>query len=166
MISLASRYQILLMSGDHLCYCFSQTGWSVALRMQRYIVLHDGIIKCKHFLLTNCAGNSPATGEFHAQRPVFFDPRLNKRLGKQREAVDLRRHRAHCEVIVMIMFKIGLGGDLMIYMKETISIEPVDFVLQSECQDGDNRALLKNHHWCCCWRFVIYHKYWCVAPII
>ena len=40
-------------------------------------------------LLAFCAGNSPATGEFPAQRPVtrsfgvFFDLRLNKRLSKQ-----------------------------------------------------------------------------------
>ena len=40
-------------------------------------------------LLAFCAGNSPVTGEFHAQRPmtrsfdVFFDLRLNKRLSKQ-----------------------------------------------------------------------------------
>ena len=40
-------------------------------------------------LLTICAGNSPITGEFPAQRPVtrsfnvFFDLRLNKRLSKQ-----------------------------------------------------------------------------------
>ena len=40
-------------------------------------------------LLTHCAGNSPVTGEFPAQRPVtrsfdvFFDLRLNKRLSKQ-----------------------------------------------------------------------------------
>ena len=40
-------------------------------------------------LLSLCAGNSPVTGEFHAQRPVtrsfdvFFDLRLNKRLSKQ-----------------------------------------------------------------------------------
>ena len=40
-------------------------------------------------LLTLCAGNSPITGEFPAQRPVtrsfdiFFDMRLNKRLSKQ-----------------------------------------------------------------------------------
>ena len=39
-------------------------------------------------LLTLCAGNSPVTGEFHAQRPVtrsfdvFFDLRLNKPLSK------------------------------------------------------------------------------------
>ena len=40
-------------------------------------------------LLAICAGNSPTTGEFSAQRPVmqsfdvFFDLRLNKRLSKQ-----------------------------------------------------------------------------------
>ena len=40
-------------------------------------------------LLTLCAGNSPVTGEFPAQRPVtrsydvFFDLRLNERLSKQ-----------------------------------------------------------------------------------
>ena len=40
-------------------------------------------------LLSICAGNSPVTGEFPAQKPVtrsfdaFFDLRLNKRLSKQ-----------------------------------------------------------------------------------
>ena len=40
-------------------------------------------------LLPTCAGNSPVTGEFPAQRPVtksfdvFFDLRLNKQLSKQ-----------------------------------------------------------------------------------
>ena len=40
-------------------------------------------------LLATCAGNSPVTGEFPAQRPVtrsfdiFFDLRLHKRLSKQ-----------------------------------------------------------------------------------
>ena len=55
-------------------------------------------------LLIICAGNSPVPGEFPAQRPVprsfdvFFDLRLNKRLSK---AGDLRRYRAHYDVIVM-----------------------------------------------------------------
>ena len=58
-------------------------------------------------LLAICAGNSPVTGEFPAQRPltrsfdVFFDLRLNKRLRNNREAGDLRRYRAHYDVIVM-----------------------------------------------------------------
>ena len=40
-------------------------------------------------LLAICAGNSPVTGEFPAQRPmtqsfdIFCDLRLNKRLSKQ-----------------------------------------------------------------------------------
>ena len=58
-------------------------------------------------LLAICAGNSPVTGEFPAQRPVmrsfdvYFDLCLNKRLIKQCEAGDLRRHRAHYDVIVI-----------------------------------------------------------------
>ena len=51
-------------------------------------------------LLALCAGNSPVTGEFPAQRPVtqsfgvFFDLRLNKGWVNIGEAGDLRRHRA------------------------------------------------------------------------
>ena len=58
-------------------------------------------------LLALCAGNSPVSGEFPAQRPVtrsfdvFFDLRPNKRLNKNGEAGDLRRHCAHYDVIVM-----------------------------------------------------------------
>ena len=59
-------------------------------------------------LLTICVGNSPVPGEFPVQRPVmrsfdvFFDLRLNKRLSKNGEAGDLRRHRAHYDVTVML----------------------------------------------------------------
>ena len=54
-------------------------------------------------LLALCAGNSPVTGEFLAQRPVtrncdvYFDLRLNNR-----EAGDLRRYCAHYGVTVMV----------------------------------------------------------------
>ena len=59
-------------------------------------------------LLALCAGNSPVTGEFLVQRPVtrsfdvFFDlcPGINGWVNN-REAGDLRRHRTHCDVIVM-----------------------------------------------------------------
>ena len=52
---------------------------------------HDDVIKMETFsaLLAICAGNSSASGELPAQRPVtrsfdiFFDLRLNKRLSKQ-----------------------------------------------------------------------------------
>ena len=73
------------------------------------MVVHDYVIKWKLFsaLLALCAGNSPVTGKFPAQRPVtwsfgvFFDQRLNNRWVKTREADDLRRRRAHYDVIVM-----------------------------------------------------------------
>ena len=60
-------------------------------------------------LLVICAGNSPVSNEFPAQRPVarsfdvFFDLRLNKRSTwvNNRDAGDLGHHRAHYVVIVM-----------------------------------------------------------------
>ena len=54
-----------------------------------YSLSHDDVIKWKIFRVTGCAGKSPATGEFPAQRPVtrsfgvFFDLRLYKRSSKQ-----------------------------------------------------------------------------------
>ena len=61
-------------------------------------------------LLAICAGNSPVPGEFPTQRPVTqsfdvnFDLRPNKRLiwVNNGEAGDLRRNRAHYDVIVMV----------------------------------------------------------------
>ena len=55
-------------------------------------------------LLAICAGNSPATGEFLAQRPVTrsFDVFFDLHLNKESWAGDLRRHRVHYDVIVMI----------------------------------------------------------------
>ena len=57
--------------------------------------------------LAICAGNSPVPGEFLAQRPVtrnfdvFFDLRPNNSWENNDEVADLRRHRAHYDVIVM-----------------------------------------------------------------
>ena len=54
-------------------------------------------------LLVLCEGNPPVTGGFPSQKPVtrgldvFFGLRLNKQSG------DLRRHRAHYDVTVMII---------------------------------------------------------------
>ena len=59
-------------------------------------------------LLALCAGNSPVTGEFPAQRPVTrsFDISLIcawiNGWVNNREAGDFRRHRAHYDVVVMI----------------------------------------------------------------
>ena len=59
-------------------------------------------------LLAICVGNSPVTGEFLAQRPVarsfdvYFDLRLNNGWVNNRDAGDLRHHRTHYDVIIMI----------------------------------------------------------------
>ena len=59
-------------------------------------------------LLAICAGNSPVTGEFPAQRPVtrIFDFSFIcvwiTSWVNNREAGDLRRYRAHYDVIVML----------------------------------------------------------------
>ena len=61
-------------------------------------------------LLTISAVNLPVPGEFAAQRPVtrsfdvFFDLSLKKDWVNNRETGDLRRYRAHCDVIVIIYF--------------------------------------------------------------
>ena len=57
-------------------------------------------------LLAICAGNSPVTGEFPAQRPVtrsfdvFFDTWINGWVNNY-EAGDLRPHRAHYDIFVI-----------------------------------------------------------------
>ena len=58
--------------------------------------------------LVLCEGNPLVTGGFPSQRPVtrsfvvFFDLRLNKPVwANNRDAGDLRRHRAHYDVTVM-----------------------------------------------------------------
>ena len=59
-------------------------------------------------LLAICAGNSPVTGGFPAQRPVrrsfdvFFDLHLNNDWVNNREAGDLRCHRVHYDVTVRL----------------------------------------------------------------
>ena len=60
-------------------------------------------------LLALCARNLPVTGAFHSQRQVtrsfdvFFDLHLNKRLSNDLKAGELRRHRAHYDVIVILL---------------------------------------------------------------
>ena len=58
-------------------------------------------------LLASCAGNSPVSGEFPAQRPVTRSFEISlicawiNRLVNNRKAGDLRRYRAHYDVIVV-----------------------------------------------------------------
>ena len=51
--------------------------------------------------LAICAGNSPVTGEFPAQRPVTRICAWINGWVNNREAGGLRRHPAHYDVIVM-----------------------------------------------------------------
>ena len=59
-------------------------------------------------LLALCAGNSPVTGKFPSQRPVtrsfdvFCDLRLINAWVNTPEAGDLRRHRAHYDLVVAL----------------------------------------------------------------
>ena len=66
-------------------------------------------------LLAICAGNSPVPGEIPAQRPVTlsFDAFLKKINGwvNTGGAVDLRRHPAYYDVIVM---------DVAFYARDTV----------------------------------------------
>ena len=68
----------------NICKCYS---FKAAWKIPSHMVSHQ--METVSALLTICAGNSPVTGEFPAQRPVkrsfdvFSDLRLNKRLSKQ-----------------------------------------------------------------------------------
>ena len=57
-------------------------------------------------LLGLCAGNLPVTGEFPAQRPVThsFGVFLTNGWVNNRDAGDLRNHRAHYDVTVIMQF--------------------------------------------------------------
>ena len=96
-------------------------------------------------LLAICAGNSPVTGEFPAQRPVtrsfdvFFDLRLKNAWVNNREAGDLRRHRAHFDVIVMYLSFIrvlGAGGFAAWCQRPSVWPDPAQSGLAWFMDDG------------------------------
>ena len=86
-------------------WCCGKPASSIAAFKQHYDVIYNGTFSS---LLALCEGNSPVTGEFPSQRPVtrscgiFFDLCLKKNgWVNNRDANDLRRHRAHYDVTVM-----------------------------------------------------------------
>ena len=94
-------------------------------------------------LLAICAGNSSVPGEFPAQKPVtrsfdvFFD--LCLRWVNNGEAGDLRRHRAHYDVIAMIS-----GNVIYAYKSQQLHWccrHPIITVAPSEHHDVTNRQL-------------------------
>ena len=74
-----------------------------------FAIYHDDVIKWRHqmeifsALLAICAGNSPVPGEFPAHKSSLICVRINGRVNN-RKAGDLRRYRAHHDVIVMILW--------------------------------------------------------------
>ena len=91
----------------------SQSHWPVLRVVGTPPYKDSGFMKCLFnmttfsALLAICAGNSPVTGEFPAQRPatrsvdVYFDLRRNKRLSKQSQGWWFETRRAHYDAIVM-----------------------------------------------------------------
>ena len=79
-------------------------------------------------LLAICAGNSPVTGEFPAQRPVtrslmfsLIFARING-WANNHEASDLRRHLAHYNVIVMQFWLGSLNFTESLYQKFQLAL--------------------------------------------
>ena len=84
-----------------------------------------------HALLAICAGNSPFTGEFPAQRPVtrsfdvFFDLRLNKQLNKQSwgwwfETLSSSLWR-HCNVSARFGCFVAVKSSFLVISRETFT---------------------------------------------
>ena len=105
-------------------------------------------------LLTFCAGNSPVTGEFPAQRPVtwslgvFFELRLNKRLSIQSRRrwfeTPPRSLWRHCNVIVLQAHTVAL---------KTESCHNANFFVviggTGGCRDDNLRCHKGRQMWCC-----------------
>ena len=81
------RLWSLSVACNHVKYAWSTSMWIMKISIIPIWWRHQ--METFSALLVLCAGNSSVTGEFPAQRPVtqsfgvFFDLRLNKRLGKQ-----------------------------------------------------------------------------------
>ena len=104
-------YSCMFVYIRHRWTCICSHRWPLYITQYRMETLHYVMMTSSNenisALLAICAGNSPVTGEFPAQRPVtrsydaYFDLRLNKRLGKQSWGWWLRRHHSHYDVTVM-----------------------------------------------------------------
>ena len=100
------------------------------------------------------AENSPVPREFPAQRPVtwsfdvFFDLRLNKRLSN-REAGDLRRYRAHSDVIVMFIWFFGcqISQILTAYHCQNMEYLPCQLHNNIHCHGVDSYGVEKMIHY-------------------
>ena len=147
---------------------------------------HDDVMKIEKFsaLLALCAGNSPVSGEFPAQRPVtqsfdvFFDLRLNKKLGKQlwdwwyeTPSSSLWRPCNVFQCQHTHMVKSSWHGNAF---RITGCLAPVTKVFDLICFVINLDNLLDNHssgRWCgtprrCCDVIVIYHVSCILARVL
>ena len=85
-------------------------------------------------LLAICAGNSPVTGKFPAQRPVtrsFMFSLICAWINgwvNNGEAGDLRRHRAHYDVAIMVTGALSSSGPSSLYHNIVIVLQKRHFV--------------------------------------
>ena len=107
----------------HLLNSQNQFSWCCKFAEGVLMVTACCVICVRNYMMTSsngkllviCAWNSPVTGEFPLQRPVtrsfdiFFGLSLNNRWVNNHEAGDLRRHRAHDDVIVMRWRRLRIG---------------------------------------------------------
>ena len=93
-----------VVSGEQMCTCLLPKWCPWLIKSPRY---HDDVIKWKIFRVTGiCAGNSPVTGEFLAKASYalmfsLISAWINGWVNNCGSG-DLRPHRAHYDVIVML----------------------------------------------------------------
>ena len=95
---------------------------------------HDDVMETFSALLAICTGNSPVPGEFPAQRPVTRSFHVIlicawiNRWVNNREAGDLRRYRAHYDVIVMYFPVARLSAAMLLIVEQVISSRKVNVI--------------------------------------
>ena len=126
-------------------------------------------------LLAICAGNSPVTGEFPAQRPVtrsfdvFFDLRLNERLSKQSWgcwfATPQRPLWHHCndtDVMYSSMHQLQrrfnkTAVEIWVWMSNYILLVYVDAITYP-CPNPDDPAVFRPRHFFTSEFYIVYYK--------
>ena len=106
-------------------------------RNRTAMMIHDYVIKWQHFprYWPFYAGNSPVTGEFPSQsqwRGALMSSLICAQINdwvNNREAGDLRRHRAHYDVSVMVSIVSWLISNMLVLnMRQTIIWTNVGYV--------------------------------------
>ena len=114
-----------ILTGNVLLFVIHFIPWLLCYKLWRSIMvtwwcLHDDVNKWRHFprywpLCGEATGHRwiPCTKASDAELWCFFDLRLKKGWVNNREAGDLRRHRAHYDITVINTIKKNMGADLL-----------------------------------------------------